>query len=247
MIKKYINLLKFKEIRDRLKSDQKGLTLVEVIIAFFIITLVAVVLIQGVAVSTKTLKVNKAKTEAVAIINEEIEKIRFRDYSDVGIVGATGGDPEGYLDSVSTVGDFTVNRDITWVDGEYSYKQIEITVASDMMHEDITMVTQVSPIFGEGGPPNPIYPPPANLTITGFRAIWWFVELNWETPETDTVIDHYRVWRDDSPVDTTYITRDFDTVFGGFWWRIDYDYYVTVVYQDGHESEPSNTVDTDDL
>ncbi|MCD4670395.1 MAG: type II secretion system GspH family protein, partial [Actinomycetia bacterium] len=151
MIKKYIYLLKFKEIKDRIRFNQKGLTLVEVIIAFFIITLVSVVLIQGVSVSTKTLKVNKAKTEAVAMINEEIEKIRFRDYSDVGIVGATGGNPEGYLDPVSVVGDFTVNRDITWVDGEYSFKQVEITVMSDRMHEEIVMVTQVSPIFGEGG------------------------------------------------------------------------------------------------
>ena len=246
MFKKCLYFFKCKNIRTCIRADQKGLTLIEVVIAFFIVALISLLLVQGLSISTRALQINRSKTKAMAIINEEIESTRFRDYNEVGIIGATGGDPEGYLESESTIDGYTVRRNVTWVDGEYSYKQVEITAINEDMNEEVVIVTQLSPVFGEGGPPSEAYPPPVNLEISGFWLLWWCnVELNWDAPETDTVIDYYKVWLDDSYIENTYITREFESIFD--WQRRNHDFYVTVVYQDGYESEPSNVVYTDDL
>lgn len=224
------------------KRDCRGFTLVEVVVAFLIITLVSMVLIQTTLVSTRATEVNKAKTEAMALINSEIEDIRLRDYNDVGIIGATGSDPEGSLEQQSVIGDYTITRDVSWVEGEYSYKQVEIKASGDKLSSDIIVITQIFSGFGLGGAPLETYPPPANLIIE-YDFGWWFfraVGLNWDAPETETVIDYYKIYRDDSHVGNSNITRYVDWPGN----TRNYTYYVTVVYQDGTESDKSNEVRT---
>lgn len=236
IIKRYLNAFLEKQ------KDCRGFTLVEVIVAFLIITIISIGLVQTTVVSTRATELNKAKTEAMAIINTEIEDIRLRDYNDVGIDGATGGAPEGVLEQQSVIGEYTITRDVSWVEGEYSYKQVEIRAISDRLSSELVVITQVFPGFGLGGAPLDTYPPPTGLIIEYDFGFWFFrtVGLNWNAPDTETTIDYYKIYRDDSYVGDSNITRYVDWPGN----TNNYTYYVTVVYQDGTESEKSNEVRT---
>lgn len=242
-----INLIK----NCRFFKNEKGLTLVEVVIAFLVLALVTTVTVQGVMISIRANEINRAKTEAIALANTELEDIRLMSYSNIGIVGATGSDPEGELESVSIVDyngtNFTVNRSVTWVDGEYSYKQIEVSAVTDDMEVPISVVTQLYPEFGEGGPPPADYPPVTDLTISGVRSGWFIIfilllQLDWSAPEAANTIDYYEIYRDSSLYTTSNLTRWGTALMLG-----DHSFYVVVVYDDGTRSDPSNVVSTTDL
>lgn len=243
-LKSKINGLK----RCRVFKKERGMTLVEVVIAFLVLSLITLAMVQSVMIAIRATEINKSKTEAIALANTELEEIRLRDYDEVGIIGAPGGDPEGSLESESVVDyngtNYTVRRTVTWVDGEYSYKQIEISAVNGEMTQEISVVTQLYPEFGEGGPPEVPYPPATNLTISGIRIFIWylFVELDWEAPDTSTPIDYYEIYRNGSLWRTSNLTRYYvGTVTGNR------SFYVVVVYDDGMRSDPSNTVSTGDL
>ncbi len=244
-LKSKINIFK----KCRILKKEKGMTLVEIVIAFLILSLVSLAMVQSVMIAIRATEINKSKTEAIALANMELEEIRLRDYDEVGIIGASGSNPEGSLESESVVDyhgtDYTVRRTVTWVEGEYSYKQIEISAVNDKMPEEISIVTQLYPEFGEGGPPLAPYPPVRNLTISGFWLLFWFIELNWDEPETETIVDYYEIYRDGSQIDTTNLTRYSDSFFD--WRHRDHTYYVIVVYADGYKSDPSDEVSTEDL
>lgn len=231
-------------------KNQEGLTLVEVMIAFLVLVIVTLIMVQGVMIATRAAEINKAKTEAMAITNNELEEIRLRNYGEIGIEGASAGEPQGDIESETVINGYTVSRTITWVEGEYSYKQVEISAINDKMNEEVTVVTQVYPSFGEGGPPSVPYPPPVNLIIVYDTKILWLriIDLNWEKPDTETPISNYKVYRKKGTgaygyLATTNITRYTDSFleFGG---TSNYTYYVTAVYADGTESERSNEVAT---
>jgi len=230
-------------------KNQEGLTLVEVLIAFLVLIIVTLIMVQGVMIATKAAEINKAKTKAMAIVNNEIEEIRLRSYGEIGIEGASAGEPEGSLEAESIIDGYIITRDVVWVEGEYSYKQVEIGAINDKMNEEVTVVTQIYPSFGEGGPPSVPYPPPTNLiieydfTIIILRSIG----LNWDAPDTETPISSYKIYRKKGTGAYGYrassnITRYVDSFieFGVG----KYTYYVTAVYADGTESEPSNEAAT---
>ncbi len=222
-------------------NDEKGMTLVEVVIAFFILSLVTLLMVQGVMIATRANEINKSKTEAIALINNEVEEIRLRDYDEVGIEGAPEGEPQGSLEAESEVNGYTVKRKITWVEDEYSYKQIEISADNDEMTEEISVVTQVYPHFGEGGPP-PGHPPVTNLAVDGiWFFIWIEIQVTWDAPETEASVDYYEVYRDGSSHDTTYNTSYTEYLVAGR----HHEYYIVVWYDDGECSDPSETVSTD--
>ena len=86
-------------------------------------------------------KINKTRTIALAIANEEIEKIRFMDYNDVGIFG---GNPSGTLQSQKITDDnYTINYYVTWVNGENSYKQVKVNVIKDPMKKKVEVITWI--------------------------------------------------------------------------------------------------------
>jgi type II secretory pathway pseudopilin PulG len=223
-------------------KNQEGLTLVEVLIAFLVLVIVTLIMVQGVMIATKAAEINKAKTAAMAIASNEIEEIRLRNYGEIGIEGASAGEPEGGIEAETVIDGYTVSRTITWVEGEYSYKQVEISAINDSMNEEVTIVTQVYPSFGEGGPPSATYPPPANLIIEYDFGFWIFrvVGLNWDAPDTETPIDNYRVFRDGSYIGTSNMTRYVDWPGNSQ----NHTYYITVRYVGGTESERSNEVTT---
>ena len=237
-IKKYINKL-------FLLRKENGFTLIEVIIAFLIISIITTVLLQGTIMSIDTLKLNKVKTKAIAVANEKIELIRAIDYSNIDISSENPNwldeNPELYEDG------FDVSYDITWVNGETdSYKQLKVTVSRDPMHVPVIVITQLYP----GGVIESIidYPPAENFYIEndtgqgGDRV----VELRWFAPAHDTEIkiDRYKVYIDNVNIEDATAEVYFD--FPGN--NNAYTYYVTVIYdEDGTEIESvkSNEVTTD--
>ena len=66
----------------RLK-EKNGMTLIEVVVAFLIIAIVSTVLVRGTITAVNTMRINKSKTEALAIANEKIEIIKAIDYSEI--------------------------------------------------------------------------------------------------------------------------------------------------------------------
>jgi len=227
-------------------KNQIGMTLIEVAIAFFVLSIITLIMVQGVMMARKATDLNKAKTEAMAIINNEIEEIRLRNYSEIGIVD---GNPDGEIVEQSIINGYTVTRKIDWVEGEYSYKQIEVSAKNDIMKAEVSVVTQVAPSFGEGGPPTAQYPPPRNLKIEyDFTVlILRSIGLNWEKPDTETPLDRYDIYRKKgsgsySKRGSSNITRYSDSFIEFSVGK--YSYYAIAVYQDGTESEPSNVVTT---
>jgi len=136
-----------KKIRNRyLIRQEKGSTLVEVMVAFFIIALLATIVIQSTKMALDALEMNKAKTTAISLANEEIEKIRAMDYEDIGI---SGSDPAGTMTQyISNDEGFTIYYDISWVNGSNSFKQVLVRVSNDALNEDVEVITQIAPKIG---------------------------------------------------------------------------------------------------
>ncbi len=231
-------------------KDQAGMTLVEVLVGFFILGIVTLVMVQSVSVANKAMLTNRSRTKALALLENEMEETRLRSYSEVGI---TGGNPDGTMEPLSTIDldgeEFIVTRSVDWVEGEYSYKQVEISAKCDNVNEEITIVTQIAPTFGEGGPPTAPYPPPTNLVIEYDIKILIFrsIGIEWKEPDTETIVDYYNVYRRKGSGaygfrNKAYVSR-YDETFTE-WGTGVYTYYVTAVYIDGTESEPSNEVTT---
>ena len=131
-----------------IKSDE-GFTLIEILIAVFMVSILSVIVIQSVRMALNTSEVNKTKTIAIAIANEKIEKIRAMDYKDIGIID---GDPGGTIESeVVTDDGFTIKYKISWVDKDKSYKQVEVSVTKEPMNSTVEVITQISPLFTESG------------------------------------------------------------------------------------------------
>jgi len=248
MEKIFLYISKIRENKRLCLKCQKGMTLVEVLIAFFILAIVTLVMVQSVSVANKAMLTNKSKTQALSLIENEMEEARLRSYSEIGI---TDGDPPGSMEPQSTIEvdgeEFIITRSVDWVEGAYSYKQVEISAQCDKLNNEITLVTQIAPTFGEGGPPSLPYPPPTNLKIE-FNFKFLFIRsigINWDKPDTETPIDHYNVYRRKdaggySLRNQANVTRYDESFFE--WGSSVYTYYVTAVYTDGTESEPSNEV-----
>ena len=145
-------------------KENKGFTLVEALIAIIILAIVSVVLVQGVSMARKAYSANKIKTEASALANQEIEKIRSMPYSDVG---TTGGDPLGILVNYTTSSGYLVEYTISWRDEIVkSTKRIKISVFKVPMKNKLELVTEITPLEEILAAENPTTPSSASTTTT---------------------------------------------------------------------------------
>jgi len=234
-IKKYI-----RNRRLNLKNEG-GFSLVEVIVVFFIISIVAVVLVRGTMVSVDTLKTNKGKTTAISVANEKIEFIKAMNYGDIEL---TSENPTWGEENPALVEDgYDISYKVTEVyEGESGkYKQLEVSIFKEPMNVPISIITQIYPVMGIEEE-NIEHPAPLNLEIEydefigGEREI----KLIWEAPEAELEIDKYNIYRG-----TVYLSSAFVELF------IDkpgddkvYSYFVKTLYEDSVESVPSNVVNT---
>jgi prepilin-type N-terminal cleavage/methylation domain-containing protein len=134
--------MKYK-INKKIKSN-RGFTLVEALISVIILSIVSVLMVQGVSMARKAYSSNKVKTEASAIANQEIEKIRSMAFEDIGIIS---GDPGGTLEHQNIINNFTVTRSVSWVlDSNNKIKQIKIVVSNPSLVNNVKIVTEITPL-----------------------------------------------------------------------------------------------------
>jgi hypothetical protein len=229
----------FKKRYSRLKS-QEGFTIVEVLVAFLIISIIAVVLVATTRTSVNIVRMNKEKTMATAIASEKIELVKAFNYDDI-LMSSEWPDsveyPMLYEDGYTII--YTVTQ-VT--EGEGEYKQVEVSVESVDMGAPVKVITQIYPL--EGGDTEYVgYPPPQNLSVDYDIGLGSAREIRliWEEPETEREIAMYKIYRDGNYIDTAPVD--------GILYYIDnpgynyiYNYHVTTLYTDGEESAPSNTV-----
>jgi len=238
MIQFFINLI---EKAGNKGKKESGMTLVEVVVAFFIIAIISTILIRGTITAVNTLDTNRSKTEALAVANEKIEILKAFDFDDVLITEGN----EGWTDSYPELAEdaFTLDYNISWVFGEENgAKQVKVSVSGDRLRVPVDVITQFYPPVGEEATGGNIYPPPEDLIVQSDEGegIDRLVVLAWTAPETERTILRYNVYRDniqigfaltgmypDSPGD--------DNI---------YTYHVTAYYEGDVESVPSNSIST---
>lgn len=241
MLRRYLNLIKNFLACKRLNiKEEDGLTLVEVVVAFVIIAIITVVLVRGTIMSVDAVKVNKAKTKALAVANEKMELIKTMNYEDIQL---TSENPDWGEDNPALIEDeYDINYEVTEVyENDGRYKQLEISIFKDPMKVPIEVITQIYPIMGVEEE-FIAHPPPQNLLIEYDQGAGTdrSIKLIWQAPDTELEIDKYNIYRGG-----LFIYSAFTEIF------IDnpgddevYSYYVTTLYADEIESGPSNIVNT---
>ncbi len=119
-------------------KNQAGLTLVEVLISIFILSIIVTAFCGALVYASRVTKDNRVKNGAVNLANEEIEKIRSMKFADIGNVQ---GDPSGDIptERKATVDGITykVSTLINWEEQgewtatgnmEWDYKSVRVTV-----------------------------------------------------------------------------------------------------------------------
>ncbi|MES0341318.1 MAG: type II secretion system protein [Candidatus Humimicrobiaceae bacterium] len=242
MIKILNNFIR--KVSNKLKVKD-GMTLVEVVIAFLVIAIVSTVLVRGTITGVNTLRINKSKTEALAIANEKIEILKAIDYSEIEITEDEKYDDGGWISGYPELdeGEFDVIYDVSWVQGNVdSYKQLKVTVFGGYMSVPVGVVTQMYPPVGEEATGGNIYPPPDDLIILSDEGDGESREiiLNWVAPDTDKNIIKYNIYKDGELLDSSVILYYSD--YPGD--DNTYTYHVKTVYEGVIESVKSNSVTT---
>lgn len=156
-----------RENKDAVQNDS-GFTIIEVLIATFIIGVVVVGLFGLFILSLRTVQDNERRIVAIALANEKMELVRNLPYVDVGTLG---GVPSGSLLQEEVIArnnlSYTVTTDIRYVDDPHDglaggdpndllntdYKQVRVEVSwnSPTAVRPILLITFVVPQGIEGG------------------------------------------------------------------------------------------------
>ncbi len=141
-----------KRVIGKLKN-QAGLTLVEIIISMFILSII-ITSFSGVLVyATRVSKDNRVKTAAINLANEEIEKIRSMKFADIG---NKYGDPPGDIptereETVDGIA-YKVSTLINWEEQgewtaagnmEWDYKSVRVTVSPVGMNSNPNLAKMI--------------------------------------------------------------------------------------------------------
>ncbi len=146
----------------------KGFTLIEVLIAMFVLAVVVVGLFGFIVLIVKSAHEGQRRIVATALANEKMEMVRNLPYDSVGTVG---GIPDGPIlpteDVISNGATYTVKSDIRYVDDDFDgtissnppdllntdYKQarIEVSWTNPVSDRPVLLITQIAPSGVEGG------------------------------------------------------------------------------------------------
>lgn len=236
-----LNFILKKIKRYKSKKNESGMTLIEVVIAFVLISIITTVLIQGTSTAVKTLRISKARTESIAVANEKIELIRAMDYNDIDI---TFENPGWVSENTELLEDgYAITYDVSWVSGETdSYKQLMVTVQKDSINNPIKVVTQIYPTAIITSVLE--YPPPEFLEILddSENGANREIKFEWQAPNTDNVVVGYNIYRDGEKIVDSWLTELYIDNPGS---NNVFIYYVTALYDDGTESIKSNEEQTE--
>ncbi|MEK7499010.1 MAG: prepilin-type N-terminal cleavage/methylation domain-containing protein, partial [Patescibacteria group bacterium] len=137
----------------------KGFTLIEVLIAMFVLGVVVVGLFGFITLILKSSHDGQRRIVATALANEKMELLRNLSYDNVGTVGGVPSGPilqtEEIVRNSST---YTVSVDIRYIDDPFDgtaptdtlntdYKQARVEVSWDnnLSKRPVLLITQISP------------------------------------------------------------------------------------------------------
>jgi len=227
-------------------KQESGFTLIEVIIALLVISIITVVLVRGTMVSVDAVQIDKAKTQSLAVANEKMELLKNMEYEDVELVKEGDSGYDSWLDDHPELKEdgYDIDYEITWVGGEEnSYKQVKLTISGEPMNTPVNLITQIYSLGEQESTGEDEHPAPVNLAIEydtgsgGGREI----KLVWEAPDTEIEIDKYNVYMDGALEGNSF--TELYLCYPGD--DDNHSFYVTAVYTDEIESDPSNTVSTE--
>jgi len=137
---------------------KKGFTLIEALIAVFLIVIIFVGIVGAFVASMKILVQSKARATALSLANQRIEEIRNLPYDDVGTVG---GIPQGEIPQTETRTlngiEFTIKTTIIYIDDPFDgvapddpipsdYKRVKVKVSwPTMIGGEVTLISDISP------------------------------------------------------------------------------------------------------
>ena len=223
-------------------KNQKGLTLVEVVIALLVISIITLVLVRGTMLSVDAIKINREKTRAQAIASEKLEVIRTINYEDIEYTDQ-GGNPVWGLDNPALTEDgYDISYEVTRVYvGDSSYKQIKINIFKAPMKVPLSVITQLYPIEKQDGD---TIPPAAPTGLVASAAGSTSINLGWNN-NSETDLAGYKIYRSttggftpgiENFVEEVTVNSYSDT---GLDAETIYYYKVTAVDTSGNESQPS--------
>ncbi|GEM_PF-1212290 len=134
-------------------KNQSGLTLVEILISVFILSVIITSLSGALVYATRVTKDNRMKTTAINLANKEIETIRSMKFLDVG---TKNGDPSGDIPmekEVSVDGiTYIINTLINWEEQgdwtaagnmDWDYKSVRVTVVPKSFKDQANLIKTV--------------------------------------------------------------------------------------------------------
>jgi prepilin-type N-terminal cleavage/methylation domain-containing protein len=137
-------------------NNQKGFTLVEVLISMLILSTIITCLCMSLVVSSKTSLNNKYNMTSINLANESMEYIRSLQFVEVGTVG---GDPAGVILQTKTENvngiDYKISTTVNWEEegdwdvsgnADWDYKSVRVEVVPQGM-EGIPSLTKVIETF----------------------------------------------------------------------------------------------------
>lgn len=100
-----------------MSSRQKGLTLLEVLIAVFVLAVLTLAIVGLLTLGLRSLTFNETRTVAQGLVNQELERLRALPYDDIGYDSGT---PDGVLSATQTISqngqEYVLNYDIELID-----------------------------------------------------------------------------------------------------------------------------------
>lgn len=146
----------------------KGFGIIEVIIATFVIGVVAVGILSLITLTIKSSHDGERRIVATALANEKMEMVRNLPYGSVGTVDGVPSGPILQTEQINRNGaDYTVATDIRYIDDPFDgtaastppdtlntdYKQVRVEVSwnSTVSNRPVLLITQVAPQGVEGG------------------------------------------------------------------------------------------------
>jgi len=126
-----------------IEINSRAFSTIELLIALAVFGLVAVGFYGSIFYSNKVSAINKSKIIATSILDNEVEQIKAKKYSDIGISGA---EPSGNINlsttkTVSAI-KYNISRSVFWVDdakdglgasdsdgNTHDYKAVKITAS----------------------------------------------------------------------------------------------------------------------
>lgn len=150
--------------------SQRGMSLIEVMIATIIVALSLTSLVMFIGATGMLTTSNKASETAATLVHKEMERIRNLDFDHIGLTDATGNEPPGILDRqvTTTVAgiEFTINYEIEWVDvpetddTSEDYKQVTVIVNWEKPRAGSYRATSFISKASQRSPGKIIVPPP---------------------------------------------------------------------------------------